>query len=203
MRDWALLMSTEIFEELAKEYDSWFEENPLLYRQELELVLRSLPTVRGRALEIGCGTGRFAAPLSIGVGVEPAAAMARIAKERGVEVVRARAEALPVNDASFDLVLMVTAICYLEDPRAAFAEVLRVLRPEGIFVNAFLERGGSVAARCIRSPGKSRFLSIARFFSAGEVAALLEEAGLTVLGLQTLPFGFTIMTASGQESGAE
>jgi ubiquinone/menaquinone biosynthesis C-methylase UbiE len=196
MRDWALLMSTEIFEELADEYDRWFEERADLYRQELALVRRSLPAVRGRALEVGCGTGRFASPLSIGVCVEPAAAMARIAKERGVEVVRARAEALPVNDAAFDLVLMITVICYLKDPRAAFAEALRVLRPEGIFVNAFLERGGNVAARCIRSPGKSRFLSIARFFSAGEVTAMLKEEGFGVLEIRTLPFGFTIITAS-------
>jgi hypothetical protein len=42
----------------------------------------------GTGIEIGVGTGRFAAPLGIKVGVEPARAMGEIARrERGIEVV--------------------------------------------------------------------------------------------------------------------
>lgn len=201
MREWSSAMSIELFENLAAEYDRWFEESPDLYRQELALVRRTLPAVRGRALEVGCGTGRFAVPLSIGTCVEPARAMARMARERGIDVLRACAEALPFVDNSFDLVLMVTVVCYLKDPEAAFAEVRRVLSRGGRFVNAFLERGGEVAAGCIRNPGKSVFLSKARFYSTEEMIFMLKGQGLAVRDAQALPSGFSIITASRPHQG--
>ncbi len=62
------------------------------------------------------GTGRFAVPLGIKIGVEPAAAMAIMAQRRGIKVYRAVAEALPFRSDSFDLVVMVTVLCFLRDP---------------------------------------------------------------------------------------
>lgn len=53
----------------------------------------------------------------------------------------------------------------------------RVLVPGGTLVLAFIERQGPVARSCQRKGGRRRFLSHARFFSAGEVAALLAGAG--------------------------
>ncbi len=42
--------------------------------------VESLWPATGQGLEIGVGTGRFAVPLGIKIGVEPARAMAEIAK---------------------------------------------------------------------------------------------------------------------------
>jgi len=54
-------------------------------------------------LEVGVSTGRFAVPLGIRIGVEPANAMAEIARKRGIEVYDAKGEKLPFDDESFGL----------------------------------------------------------------------------------------------------
>ena len=65
--------------------------------------LRLLKAAPGeRVLEVGVGTGRFASRLGVKVGVEPAKAMADMARKRGIEVYEARAEELPFDDESFD-----------------------------------------------------------------------------------------------------
>ena len=65
----------QIFEESAQEYDAWFERQRPVYASEL-LALKRFIAPAGLGLEIGVGTGRFAVPLGLQVGVEPAAAMA-------------------------------------------------------------------------------------------------------------------------------
>jgi len=63
--------SIEVFEEHAAEYDEWHDEHHAAYKAEI-LALRSLIPSCGTGLEVGAGTGRFAAPLGIKIGVEPA-----------------------------------------------------------------------------------------------------------------------------------
>ena len=69
----------QIFEESAREYDAWFDRHRLVYESELRALKRFMGS-GGIGLEIGVGTGRFAVPLGIEVGVEPAAAMADLAR---------------------------------------------------------------------------------------------------------------------------
>jgi ubiquinone/menaquinone biosynthesis C-methylase UbiE len=92
-----------------------------------------------RVLDLACGTGLgMLAYVKRGfevVGVDVAAAMmdqaaAALPQGARVEFVRGRAEALPLSDASFDLVSCAQAFHWFE-PRAAFAECARVLRPDG------------------------------------------------------------------------
>ncbi len=92
-----------------------------------------------RVLDLACGTGLgMLAYVKRGfdvVGVDVAAAMmeqAAAAMPAGarVEFVHGRAEALPCVEASFDLVSCAQAFHWFE-PRAAFAECARVLRPGG------------------------------------------------------------------------
>ena len=84
---------------------------------------------RGKGLEIGVGTGKFALPLGIKVGVEPARAMAVIARQKGIEVHEAVAENLPFENGTFDFVLMVTVLCFLHNPKTAIEEIARVRNP--------------------------------------------------------------------------
>jgi SAM-dependent methyltransferase len=56
---------------------------------------------------------------------------------RSAEVIRAPAEALPFDDATFDTVVSTLVLCTVEDPTAALSEVARVLRPGGSLL--FLE----------------------------------------------------------------
>ena len=93
MRD----INIRIFERHAQEYDAWFEVNSYAYESEV-LALQSLLPQSGTGLEVGVGTGRFAVTLAITVGVEPAHAMASIARKRGIDVYEARAEELPFDN---------------------------------------------------------------------------------------------------------
>lgn len=96
----------------------------------------------GRVVELGAGVGanfRFLRPGATVVAVEPNEAMhealARRAEEHGValEIAGARAERLPLADASVDEVICSLVLCTVDDPAAAVAEVRRVLRPGGRF----------------------------------------------------------------------
>ena len=100
-------MNVEPFEQYTGNYEDWFERNTFAYEAELHAV-RVLFPKRGTGLEIGVGTGRFAAPLGIRIGIEPAKAMRKVAQERGLEVIDGVAEALPFQGEQFDFALMVT-----------------------------------------------------------------------------------------------
>ncbi len=184
----------EVFERHAIDYDGWFEAHPVLYRSELEILRRFIPE-DGDALEVGVGTGRFAAPLRIGLGVEPAAEMAVIAKSRGIDVIRALAEALPFAAGSFDLVLMVTVVCFLEDIRPAFAEAYRVLRPGGAIVIGFIEEDSPFGRDYLKRREQSRFLRHATFLSRSDVIQALNATGFTALSSGSLEFGFVVLRA--------
>ena len=72
----------QLFEASAQEYDAWFDRNSWAYESEI-LALKEFLAPHLRGLEIGVGTGRFAVPLGIQMGVEPAAAMAVKAQDAG------------------------------------------------------------------------------------------------------------------------
>ena len=115
-----------IFEEAAVEYDEWFETHTWVYRSEVEAARKLIPKT-GEGIEIGVGTGRFSIPFGIKVAVEPARAMAEIARKRGISVYESKAENLPFQDNSFDFALMVTTLCFLENSLQALQEFSDVL----------------------------------------------------------------------------
>ncbi|WP_243670030.1 class I SAM-dependent methyltransferase [Methanoculleus chikugoensis] len=79
-----------------------------------------------------------------------------MARERGVEVIRGRAESLPLRDGSCSSVLMVTVVCFLDDPVRAFHEIHRILVPPGgTLVIGFLERDGEVARKYLHDEGET------------------------------------------------
>jgi SAM-dependent methyltransferase len=82
-----------------RRYDEWFEHHRMAYLSKL-LALRALLPWRGRGLEIGVGTARFAAPLGVEFGIDPAPDMLGNARSRGVRVAAATAEALPFATAA-------------------------------------------------------------------------------------------------------
>ena len=90
----------------------------------------------GRTLDLGCGTGRNLPLYSANakpVGTDPSWDALKKARRRApnVPLVRARAEALPFRDGSFDTVVSGLAFCSVADPIVGFGEVKRVLRPTG------------------------------------------------------------------------
>ncbi|KLK87243.1 methyltransferase type 11 [Methanoculleus sediminis] len=187
-------MSEDIFEQFSGDYDCWFEEHRAEYRAELARIRRLFPRPDSRALEVGVGSGRFAAPLGVPLGLEPSRALGRMARRRGIEVIRGRAESIPIRDGSCSSVLMVTVICFLDDPVPAFEEIHRILVPGGTLVLGFIEREGEVARKYLHEKGKHRFLSRARFYSSGEVRELLGRTGFSVMAIDSRA-GFSVIAA--------
>lgn len=126
---------TEIRKLVALEDDHWW------YRERRHLLhtrVRDLPP--GRALDIGAaGGGNTRVLEALGwdvLALEFTAEGAQVAYERGLKVIRADAQQLPVEDESLDLVTALDVLEHLPDHERAAAEIHRVLRPGGVLVAA-------------------------------------------------------------------
>lgn len=159
-----------------RRYDEWFERHRVAYLSEL-LAVRALVPWAGRGLEIGVGTGRFAGPLGVAFGIDPAPQMLTYARSRGVECACAAAEALPFGDAAFDYALIVTTLCFLDDAQAALREARRVLRPGGALVVGIIDRESPLGRGYAEHKAGNVFYRGAHFYSVSDVEALLEQAG--------------------------
>ncbi len=177
---------TTDFDRGAESYDRWYDEHRPVYLSELRAVRAALPR-RGRGLEIGVGTGRFASALGIKTGVEPSAAMAALARGRGIEVRRARAGKLPFPDNAFAFALIAAALCFVRRPAAALKEARRVIRPGGRLALAIMDRDSPAGMEYWRKRSGRPFYRGARPLGAAGAAALLKELGFgRIRAFQTL-----------------
>lgn len=91
-------------------------------------------------LDLGCGTGRYTASLAAhfgarAVGVDPSEKMlaeARRKAGRNISFLRGSGEAIPLPDASVDLVFISMAFHHFRNRRTAVQECHRVLRGGGV-----------------------------------------------------------------------
>ncbi len=165
----------EPFERYPDRYDRWFERNRLAYLSELEGLKSLLP--RGKGVEIGVGTGRFAKPLGINIGVDPSLSMARRAKKRGITVFRGTAENLPIASSMVDFVLLTTTVCFVDDIELTFRELWRVLKNGGIIILGFIDRESFLGRFYLDKKDESPFYQRAHFYSASEVLEKLKKNG--------------------------
>jgi ubiquinone/menaquinone biosynthesis C-methylase UbiE len=102
---------------------------------------RLLAGLMGRVLEVGAGNGlnfpHYPATVTEVLAVEPEPYLRRLALAAAsqapvpIRVLAGTAEALPVPDATFDVVVASLVLCTVTDPDQALAEVRRVLGPGG------------------------------------------------------------------------
>lgn len=143
----------------AKRFVDWYEEmaksrfaNAFSYGRHkidvlLDEVLKEQPA-GARILDIGCGTGEYvrrANELGFNAsGVEPAEAMREVAIKKNPEasIVSGVATEIPYPDESFDLVICIEVLRYLNlsDIRQALRELRRVLRPGGTMFLTMVNR---------------------------------------------------------------
>lgn len=168
--------AVRVFEEHVERYEAWFERHRAAHISEL-LALRPFVPWTGRGVEIGVGTGRFAAPLGVSVGLDPSKAMLELASRRGVETVQGVAERLPFSDGAFDHLLIVTTICFVESPREMLREARRVLAPGGTLVVGFIDRDSGLGQHYLAHQDESVFYRVATFHSAREVESILGDTG--------------------------
>jgi len=166
----------EPFEKYSEKYEDWFERNKFAYESEIQAIKELLPREK-KGIEIGVGSGRFAVPLGIKIGVDPSPRMREIAQQKGVQVFDAVAEKLPFKDLQFNFVLMVTTICFVDNLNLTFKEAYRVLKSGGYLIVGFIDKGSAVGKLYQQQKKKSKFYKIATFFSVDEVIHHLKRVG--------------------------
>jgi len=173
-----------IFDHYYKRYDSWYEKNKFAYLSELGAIRKVLPN-GGNGLEIGVGTGRFAAALGIQTGIDPSKNMIKIARKRGIDARLGFGESLPFKDSVFNYVLIIVTLCFAKNPRKVLKEAKRVLKNNGKIIIGIVNKD-SFLGRFYRKK-KSIFYEKAHFFTVKDVVDLLKASGFDrVATLQTL-----------------
>jgi SAM-dependent methyltransferase len=106
-----------------------------------ELVESGFFTPKTRVLDVGCGTGNYAAALTKATGcrvsgVDPSQRMLDRARDAAPweSLVQGKAETLPFRDDAFDVVMSTDVIHHIRDRDAYFREAARVLSPGGHIV---------------------------------------------------------------------
>jgi ubiquinone/menaquinone biosynthesis C-methylase UbiE len=157
---------------------------------EQELVLDLVGDVREcQVLDIGCGDGILAVELhkrgADVVGLDASQPMLDAAERRtqaehaDLTLCLGRAEALPFDDASFDVVVAVTILCFVPHAAQSFAEIGRVLRPGGRLVIGELGKWSTWAARRrIKAWLGSRMWQAGHFRTVRELKHLAQFGGL-------------------------
>jgi SAM-dependent methyltransferase len=155
-----------------------------------------------RVLDIACGTGIVArlAAARVGVsgevtGLDALAGMLEVARAVGqpadpaIDWVEADAQALPLPDASFDVVMCQQGLQFFPDKLRALEEARRVLAPDGrlaLSVWRGIDHSPAVAALQtaleVHAPEVAGFLPLAfSFANATDLHRLLAATGLTGL----------------------
>ena len=182
---------------VAAHYEGWYRtpEGRRADRLEKALLGWLLELFPGATslLEVGCGTGHFGRWLEGQglrvVGLDRSAPMlARARTLSCVPLVRGDAHHLPFADGAFDLTMMVTTLEFLERPREALEEALRVAR-RGLVLGV-LNRWSPLGLRR-RLTGRFRrtVYDMARFYGVGELKRLLRSVageGTPILWRTTL-----------------
>jgi len=164
------------FEKYSDRYEDWFYNNEYAYQSEVNAIKEILPDFKD-GIEIGIGSGKFAVPLGITLGIEPSDKMGKIAMRRGIKVEKCAAENLCFKDSSFDFALMVTTVCFLDNVKKAFSEVYRILKPGGFFINGFVDKESEIGKIYQKNKDKSVFYAEADFFSTEEIIKFLKKTG--------------------------
>jgi SAM-dependent methyltransferase len=169
-----------IFDDSPDLYEAWFKRNHHIFDNELKAIKQLLPCFE-KGIEVGIGAGIFASALGIKEGVEPSATMSARAKDKGIHVIHAHAEELPITGGTYDFVLMVTVDCFLKDVVLAFKEVRRILSAGGFFIVAFIDRATTLGEKYELKKVSNEFYRHANFHSAEEMIHFLQEAGFEII----------------------
>lgn len=170
----------DLFDDKADDYELWFNENDKIFESEVNAIKAVLPLGKD-GIEIGVGTGIFAQKLGIRIGVEPSTLMSLKAKDKGIQIINAVAEDLPIPNQTFDVALMVTVDCFLERIETAFNEIKRILRDEGVFVIAFIDKATPLGKKYEKNKGSSKYYASAHFHTAGEIEDYLNKSGFKII----------------------
>lgn len=173
----------EPFESYANQYDAWYDSDrgKILYENEKRCLKNLIKDCNGRVLEVGAGTGRFAVLAQDVVGVDITESPLRIAKSRGIRVIKAKAEELPFRENVFSCVMLIVTICFVDNPRSVLEEARRILKEDGkIIIGAvFLDSEWGKFYEQKKKEGHI-FYKLATFYSFEDFKKIVNSAGLRI-----------------------
>ncbi len=177
--------STKIFDRNWKKYEAWFEKHRTTYFSELKALKKVIP--EGFGLEVGVGSGRFAQPLDVKIGIDPSKNMLKPAKERGIQVIQGVGENLPFKDNTFDFVLIVVTLCFVENPVNVLSEARRVLKRGGRLIVGEINKDSQLGRVYEAKRKKSEFYKLATFYSGNEIIDILRSIGIKYVESYQIP----------------
>ena len=170
------------FSAFAEKYDAWYdsEEGKILYENEKKCIKTLLKGCE-KILEIGVGTGRFSVLANQAIGVDIAFPSLKIAKKRGALAIQARAERLPFKDETFECIMFIVTLSFVEDLVKALLEAKRVLKKNGKIIICEIFKESELGKLYEEKKKKGHpFYSYATFYSFSEFKKILENCELKI-----------------------
>jgi SAM-dependent methyltransferase len=176
-------------------YDAWYDtpRGRWIGNTEFRLAARLLAASPGNTLlDVGCGTGWFTRRFAreglqvTGLDADPEwLAYAQARSDPAIRWVKGDARHLPFPDSSFDQVLSIAALCFVEDERQAVAEIVRVARHR--FAIGWLNRTSLLYGEKGRQGGSGAYRG-ARWHTAAELREFFSGLPVRKLKLRSAIF---------------
>ncbi len=214
------------FDQYAAKYDAWFMENRNVLYSEVNLVASVLAGA-GRILSVGCGSGLFEAILrqergrSIRDGIEPSAAMAEIARKRGLNVAVATAEDADFGTGAYDTIMFNGTPSYIAGLAGVVRKVYTALPPGGRVIMIDVPKESSYGllynlAKALGTwnhellqgvyppnPYPMEFVEVANWRTTAEKVEMLQQAGFVNLSFAQTLTRHPLMSDNGVEEPSE
>jgi ubiquinone/menaquinone biosynthesis C-methylase UbiE len=168
----------------------------------LEVMEQHIPAQPNTVLDVGSGTGKLLRsvherwPSAKLMGIDPTPGMVETARQltptATFEV--GFAEALPIPNASVDVVVSTFSFHHWSDQGVGLREIMRVLRPQGYFI----------LTDAVLPAWLARFFPRSHLRSPAQVQNLFQQVGLHILQQQTVVHDWVLITVgrNEQEAGA-
>lgn len=168
--------------ELPDAVDIWFDKNSYLFQSKF-LAIRSMIPSFATAVEISIGRGRFAPFFNIGYGAELdiSGSTVEMVRCNDVEINTDKSARLPFKNDTFDLVLMITTDCFLNNPLEFFKHIYRILKEGKHFIIGFLDGASTMGEAHQKSINEDERYAGIKLHTAFEIAALLETSGFEII----------------------
>lgn len=190
------------FDAFAKDYDEWYKSKlgHFVDTVEKQLILElAEPKKDQKVLDIGAGTGNYSLWMAKNglqvTAVDQSLEMMKKAKEKAVKDglsinwMLEDAHALPFQDGQFDLIVSVTAIEFMDQPKYVLMEAMRVLKPNGRLVIGLLTKEspwGELYQAMVKEDPTHLFAK-AHLYTEEEIKQLLPYPFLLKKGLYITP----------------
>lgn len=181
----------DVFNMLAREYDAWYDSKKgmPLYESEVLCLQPFVSELQRPLLEIGVGTGRFAARFLGIIGIDPALETLRLASRRGVPTVLGVGEKLPFKDESFGGILIILTLCFVDDPTKVLRESWRVLCEGGGLILGTVPKDSHWGAFYLDKKKEGNpFFEKATFYTMKEIEKMLKRAGFRIKKIRSTLF---------------